>query len=164
MFRTVDERDGYLAIEDHGLIGDGATAGLVGRSGAIDWLRVPRFDSEPLFCAILDRERGGTFAIRPEGLAEARQAYDGETGILVTELRQVDGSRLIVTDALLFHAGANLTEDRAAARGELLRSVRAVGGTARLRSRWSRAAAHRPRQRMPECAFTLPANRTSSCG
>ena len=133
MFRTVEERDGYLAIEDHGLIGDGATAGLVGRSGAIDWLRVPRFDSEPLFCAILDRERGGTFAIRPEGLAEARQAYDGETGILVTELRQVDGSRLIVTDALLFHAGANLTEDRPAARGELLRSVRAVGGTARLR-------------------------------
>jgi len=88
MFRAVEERDGYLALEDHGLIGDGATAGLVGRSAAIDWLCVPRFDSEPLFCAILDRERGGTFAIRPEGLAEARQAYDGETGILVTEFGQ----------------------------------------------------------------------------
>lgn len=27
----------YLHIEDHGLIGDGSTAALVGRNGAISW-------------------------------------------------------------------------------------------------------------------------------
>jgi len=91
MFRTVEERDGYLAIEDHGLIGDGATAGLVGRSGAIDWLCVPRFDSEPLFGSCCD----------PSAPSAAQRGCG---------------------------------------------------------SRSSRAAAHPPRQRMPECAFTSPAN------
>jgi len=47
--------EGYLPIEDHGLIGDGATAVLAGQDGAISWLCVPRFDSPPLFCAIYAR-------------------------------------------------------------------------------------------------------------
>ena len=46
---------GYLPIEDHGLIGDGATAALIGRDGGIAWLCAPRFDSPPLFCSILDQ-------------------------------------------------------------------------------------------------------------
>lgn len=55
--------DGYLPIEDHGLIGDGTTAALVGRDGAISWMCVPRFDSPPLFCSILDSKRGGAFTV-----------------------------------------------------------------------------------------------------
>jgi alpha,alpha-trehalase len=50
--------DGYLPIEDHGLIGDGATAALVGRDGTIWWMCVPRFDSPPLFDSIIDARRG----------------------------------------------------------------------------------------------------------
>ncbi len=45
--------DGYLPIEDHGLVGDGTTAALVGRDGTVSWLCVPRFDGRPLFCGIL---------------------------------------------------------------------------------------------------------------
>jgi hypothetical protein len=61
-FRPLAYRDGYLPHEDLGLIGDGATAALVGRDGTIPWLCVPRSDSEPLFCALLDRHRGGQCA------------------------------------------------------------------------------------------------------
>ena len=54
-----------LAISDYGLIGDMRTAALVGLDGAIDWCCLPRFDSGSVFAAILDPERGGTWAVRP---------------------------------------------------------------------------------------------------
>lgn len=60
-FTVLSRADGYLPISDHGLIGDGATAALVGRDGAIEWLCVPRFDSRPLFAGLLDVRRGGAF-------------------------------------------------------------------------------------------------------
>jgi GH15 family glucan-1,4-alpha-glucosidase len=94
----VERTHGYLPIQDHGLIGDGATAALVGRDGAISWLCVPRFDSPPLFCAILDPERGGRFTVAPEGLLESAQRYEEDTGVLVTEMQTVSGS-VRVTDA-----------------------------------------------------------------
>jgi hypothetical protein len=124
--------DGYLPIEDHGLIGDGTTAALVGRDGAITWLCVPRFDSEPLFCALLDGARGGAFEVAPEGLEASRQRYEPDSGVLVTELR-AGGALVRLTDALTLRAGAALDEDVAAGRGELLRIVEVVEGAVRLR-------------------------------
>ncbi|MFF4771449.1 trehalase-like domain-containing protein [Microtetraspora fusca] len=78
-FRPVRRRDGYLPLEDLGLIGDGATAALVGLDGSIPWLCLPRFDAEPLFCALLDHARGGHFTMTPEELREARQWYEPDT-------------------------------------------------------------------------------------
>lgn len=63
--RPVVSRDGYLPIEDHGLIGDGSTCALVGRDGAITWLCLPEFDSPPFLAGILDAEYGGRFEIAP---------------------------------------------------------------------------------------------------
>jgi alpha,alpha-trehalase len=130
-FSPIAYADGYLPLEDYGLIGDGATAALVGRDGAISWLCVPRFDSAPLFCAILDTARGGAFAVAPEDLAESRQFYEPDSGVLVTEMRGRSGM-VRVTDALTLRSGADLAEDTPAARGELLRSVEVVGGPVRL--------------------------------
>jgi len=124
--------DGYLSLEDHGLIGDGATAALVGRDGAIAWLCVPRFDSPPLFCRLLDAARGGVFTVAPDELVESQQSYLPDSGVLRTEQRSSTGL-VRVTDALTFRSGADLTEDASAARGELLRSVEVLEGQVQLR-------------------------------
>jgi GH15 family glucan-1,4-alpha-glucosidase len=128
----VRRRDSYVPIEDHGLIGNGTTAALVGRDGTITWFCVPRFDSPPLFCALLDTARGGAFEVTPEGLEASRQFYEGDSGVLVTELRA--GRALVrLTDALTLRSGADLAEDAPAGRGELLRLVEVVEGPARVR-------------------------------
>lgn len=126
------EREGYLPLEDHGLIGDGTTAALVGRDGAVSWLCLPRFDSPPVFCSILDRRRGGRFLVAPEGLLESRQWYEPDTGVLSTEMRAPAGV-VRTTDALTFQSGADLTLDAPAGRGELLRSITATEGVVRVR-------------------------------
>lgn len=124
--------DGYLPLEDYGLIGDGASAALVGRDGAISWLCLPRFDSAPVFCSLLDHRRGGSFLVAPDNVVEARQRYEPDSGVLSTEMRSPTGL-VRVTDAMTLRRGADLTEDVAAARGELLRSVVVLDGEVRLR-------------------------------
>jgi GH15 family glucan-1,4-alpha-glucosidase len=131
-FKTITYTDGYLPIEDHGLIGDGSTSALVGRDGAVSWMCAPRFDSPPLFCRLLDARRGGAFTVAPEGLIESRQFYEPDTAVLVTEMRCATGL-VRLTDALTLRQGADLTEDAAAGRCELLRSVETVHGSVRLR-------------------------------
>lgn len=126
-FFPVRRLDGYVPLEDYGLIGDGTTAALVGRDGAISWLCVPRFDSAPLFCNLLDTARGGAFSAAPEPLVESRQFYESDSGVLVTEMRSPLGI-LQLTDALLLHTGADLIEDTPAGRGELLRLVQVLQG------------------------------------
>lgn len=76
-FEPLHRDDGYLPIADHGLIGDGRTAALVARDGAIVWLCVPRFDSEPVFASILDVRRGGSFVVAPDEVRESRQRSSG---------------------------------------------------------------------------------------
>jgi alpha,alpha-trehalase len=130
-FRPVRRLDGYLPLEDLGLIGDGATTALVGLDGSISWMCVPSFDSEPLFCALLDHAGGGEFAVTPEDLVEARQRYEPDTGVLITELRSATGL-VRLTDALVLRSGADLTDDAPVNRAELVRSAVVLSGRVRL--------------------------------
>jgi GH15 family glucan-1,4-alpha-glucosidase len=130
-FRPVRRQDGYLPLEDLGLIGDGATAALVGLDGSIPWLCLPRFDAEPLFCGLLDHARGGHFTVALEDLVEARQRYEPDTGVLTTELRSATGL-VRLTDALAVRSGADLTDDAPAGRAELVRSAVVLAGKVRL--------------------------------
>ena len=105
---------------------------LVGLDGSIYWLCLPRFDSELVFCGFLDRKRGGHFTIAADELTEARQHYEPDTGVLVTELRSPTGL-VRLTDALALLSGADLTDDVPAGRGELVRSAVVLDGNVRLR-------------------------------
>ncbi|SDO06761.1 glycoside hydrolase family 15 protein [Geodermatophilus sp. DSM 45219] len=126
--RPVTRLDGHLPIEDHGLIGDGATCALVGRDGSIPWLCLPDFDSRPFLAGLLDAERGGSLTVAPAELRASAQHYLGDTGVLVTELHGPDGV-LEVTDCLTLRTGADLGELVPPGRGELLRLARVVSGT-----------------------------------
>ncbi|WP_049563411.1 glycoside hydrolase family 15 protein [Nonomuraea sp. SBT364] len=132
-FRPVRREDGYLPLEDLGLVGDGDTAALVGLDGSIAWLCLPRFDSEPLVCGLLDHARGGHFTLTADDLLEARQFYEPDTAVLVTELRARAGL-VRITDALALRSGADLSDDAGAGRAELVRSAVVVSGSVRLRA------------------------------
>ncbi|WP_326634047.1 glycoside hydrolase family 15 protein [Nonomuraea fuscirosea] len=132
-FRPVRRRDGYLPLEDLGLIGDGATAALVGLDGSIPWLCLPRFDDEPLLCGLLDHARGGEFALTLDDLRAARQFYEPDTAVLVTELQGPTGL-VRITDALALRAGSDLSDDAGAGRAELVRCAVVLDGTVRLRA------------------------------
>jgi GH15 family glucan-1,4-alpha-glucosidase len=77
--------DDYPLIANHGLIGDLQTAALVTTDGSIDWFCAPRFDSPSIFGALLDKDRGGHFRVRPSGGAfDTKQMYLPDTAILIT--------------------------------------------------------------------------------
>ena len=64
------------------------TAALVSRTGSIDWLCAPRFDSDACFAALVGYdEHGAGRSGRPRPMRETRQRYRGDTLILETELR-----------------------------------------------------------------------------
>ena len=130
--RQIVRHDGYLPLEDLGVIGDGTTVALVGLDGSIPWLCLPRFDSGPLFCGLLDHARGGHFTIELEGQVEACQRYEPDTAVLTTELASATG-RVRITDALAVRPGTDLTDDAPAERAELVRSAVVLDGDVRLR-------------------------------
>jgi GH15 family glucan-1,4-alpha-glucosidase len=86
------------AIEDYALLGDLHTAALVDRTGSIDWLCVPRFDSPACFAALLDTPEAGRWLLAPaSGGPSTRRGYRGETLVLDTEWDTPDGA-VRVTD------------------------------------------------------------------
>jgi GH15 family glucan-1,4-alpha-glucosidase len=86
-----------LPLEDYALIGDTHSAALVARTGSIDWLCLPRFDSEACFAALLGNESHGRWLLAPQGrIKRVQRRYRGETLVLETEFETDDGAVRIV--------------------------------------------------------------------
>jgi GH15 family glucan-1,4-alpha-glucosidase len=59
--------------------------------GTVDWFCCPRFDSPSVFASLLDRERGRSFRITPEGDSTVKQLYLPDTAVLITRFLTVGG-------------------------------------------------------------------------
>ncbi len=115
----------YPLIADHGLIGDLQTAALVATDGCIDWFCAPRFDSPSIFGALLDRERGGHFRVRPTvDVVAGKQLYFPDTAVLITRFMTATGVGEIldfmpVTDGAVPSASHHLVRVVRCVRGEM---------------------------------------------
>jgi len=84
--------DSPLAIEDYALIGDCRTAALVGRNGSIDWLCLPRFDSNACFATLLGTFEHGRWRIyTADPKPRVSRAYRDDTMVLETVFETADG-------------------------------------------------------------------------
>jgi GH15 family glucan-1,4-alpha-glucosidase len=84
-------------IEDYALIGDCETAALVSRSGSIDWLCWPRFDSDACFAALLGtRDHGRWLISTRDPSPRITRRYRGDTLILETTFETKEGAVKLV--------------------------------------------------------------------
>ena len=107
-----------LLIEDYAIIGNNATAALVRRSGSIDWLCFPRFDSAACFAALLGSPDNGQWSIAPKAShPKITRRYREGTLVLETEFSVAEGTVLLI-DCM----------DRRGGHQDLIRLVRGVRG------------------------------------
>ena len=115
-----------LPIEDYGIIGNTHTAALVSREGSIDWLCLPRFDSESVFAALLGEPNHGRWLLAPEDpAAAATRRYRRGTGILETRFETAEGCATLIDFMPLTDS-----EDQV----DLVRLVRGDRGRVRMRA------------------------------
>ncbi|MBD8624795.1 glycoside hydrolase family 15 protein [Pseudomonas sp. CFBP 13727] len=84
-------------IEDYALLGNCRTAALVDKSGSLDWLCFPRFDSPACFSALLGDSENGRWRICPsDALTATERRYRDSTMILETVFHTENGSAMLV--------------------------------------------------------------------
>ena len=84
-------------IEDYGFIGNLLSCALVARDGSIDWLCLPRFDSDACFSALLGTEENGYWRIAPaDGDYRVTRRYREGTAILETTFETRDGAATLI--------------------------------------------------------------------
>jgi GH15 family glucan-1,4-alpha-glucosidase len=98
-----------LRIEDYAIIADLQSVALVGNNGSIDWLCLPRFDSEACFAALLGTRMNGCWQIAPEEeVTSVRRCYRPGTLILETELSTKDGAVTLIDFMPVFGKGTDV--------------------------------------------------------
>ncbi len=115
------------------LIGNCSLSALVDRGGSIVWCCIPRFDSPPVFDALLRSPEGlpldGAMTVELEGCQRIEQAYDPGTAIVHTRLWDARDQGVELTD----FAPRFLNRDRMFRPAQIVRRVRPLSGHPRVR-------------------------------
>jgi GH15 family glucan-1,4-alpha-glucosidase len=94
-------------ISDYALIGDTRTAALCSSEGSIDWLCLPRFDSNPVFGRLVAGETGGSFSIAAAGAQRVARQYREGSAVLETTWQAATGS-LTLTEGMVLDVSGRL--------------------------------------------------------
>ncbi|CAN7463859.1 glycoside hydrolase family 15 protein [Polaromonas sp. LjRoot131] len=126
-----------------GVIGNCGFSALIDARGRIVWCCLPRFDSDPVFNALLEPQpapddathpgvqdsQSSAFAIEIEDFAEARQWYEPNTAVLRTQLFDKQGQGIEITD----FAPRFFSRSRFFRPMTLVRRVKPIHGAPRIR-------------------------------
>jgi GH15 family glucan-1,4-alpha-glucosidase len=113
-------------IESYGFIGNMVSGALVGQDGSIDWLCLPRFDSDACFAALLGTPEHGRWLIAPDGeIRRTARRYRPGTAILETTFETDEGEVLVIDF---------MPRSDDAEHVDLIRVVQGVRGRVRMRS------------------------------
>ncbi len=128
----------YQPIGDYALIGDCHGSALVARDGSVDWCCLGRFDADPVFCRILDANRGGFLSVKPADAFSVSRSYAGDTNVLHTSF-VTDAGDVLVTDFMPVGrrpgSGPHNYVDLVAPKC-LVRSIEATRGSVEIRIRY----------------------------
>ena len=119
---------------DLAVIGNCSFSALVDSSAQIVWACMPRFDSDPRFCSLLnnsDEDPHGVFAVDLLDAAHSSQQYRHNSAIVETRIRDANGSEILVTD----FAPRFKLYGRVYRPATLVRQVTPLSGTPRIRMR-----------------------------
>jgi alpha,alpha-trehalase len=116
----------FKPIAEYGLLADCNSSALVSRDGSIDWLCLPRYDSDAVFARILDPD-AGHWSIRPAQKFTAERRYVPGTLVIETTFT-TDGGVVRLHDAMAFAEGQRGHDLGYDAPNEMLRAVEGVSG------------------------------------
>lgn len=83
-------------IEDYAFLSNMLSCALVSRDGSIDWLCLPRFDSDACFAALLGDQSNGFWQIVPAGPYRVTRRYRDGTMILETTFETDTGTATLI--------------------------------------------------------------------
>ena len=114
-------------IADYALIGDTRTAGLCSSGGSIDWMCIPRFDSDPVFGRLVGGPQAGCFSLSPHDIRSTNRRYRDGSAVLETSWR-TGQSEVTLTEGMVLDVSSALLPQLL-----MVRRVRSTGGPAVLR-------------------------------
>jgi len=122
---TRQVHDTSTLISDYAVIGDTATAAVISRTGSMDWLCLPRFDSSACFAALLGTAEHGHWVLTVNDAVHTERRYVGSSFVLETTYTTPTGTAR-VKDAMPLANG----------RSDVVRQIEVLEGDVEVFHEW----------------------------